>query len=97
MKNEKESAFCCGGSLANVKIQMSERNQIRDKALEEYIGYQPEVLVTACPLCKKTFAKSNKLPVRDIAEIVSMAIQSDKNSRFGQVIRTSVFSEEVCK
>jgi len=97
MKNEKESAFCCGGSLANVKIQMSERNQIRDKALEEYIGYKPEVLVTACPLCKKTFAKSNKLPVRDIAEIVSMAIKSEKNSRSTQAIRTSVFSEEVCK
>jgi Fe-S oxidoreductase len=79
IKNEKEAAFCCGGSLANIKIQMNERNQIRDKALEEYLDYQPEVLATACPLCKKTFAKSNKLPVHDIAEIVCMAIQTDEN------------------
>jgi len=77
MKNEKESAYCCGGSLANVKIQMHERNQIRDKALDEYLAYEPELLVTACPLCKKTFAKSNKLPVHDIAEIIYMAISKN--------------------
>ena len=75
MKNEKEAAYCCGGSLANIKIQMNERNQIRDNALDEYLSYQPDVLATACPLCKKTFAKSNKLPVHDIAEIVYMAIR----------------------
>jgi Fe-S oxidoreductase len=75
IKNEKEAAFCCGGSLANIKIQMNERNQIRDKAMDEYLSYQPDVLATACPLCKKTFAKSRDLPVHDIAEIVYMAIR----------------------
>ncbi|MFY9150573.1 MAG: (Fe-S)-binding protein [Prolixibacteraceae bacterium] len=74
-KNEKEAAYCCGGSLANIKIQMNERNQIRDRALAEYLSFQPDVLATSCPLCKKTFAKSNKLPVHDIAEIVCMAIK----------------------
>ncbi len=78
VKNEKESAFCCGGSLANIKIHMNERNQIRDKAMDEYLSYQPEMLATACPLCKKTFAKSNNLPVHDIAEIVYMAIHKNK-------------------
>jgi len=79
VKNEKETALCCGGSLANIKIQMNERNQIRDEALKEYLSYQPDMLATACPLCKKTFAKSNKLPVHDIAEIVYMAIQEKQN------------------
>lgn len=74
IKNEREAAFCCGGSLANIKIQMDERNQIRDKVINEYISYRPDVLATACPLCKKTFAKSRDLPVQDIAEIVFMAI-----------------------
>lgn len=77
-KNEREAAYCCGGSLANIKIQMNERNQIRDTALGEYLGYQPELLATACPLCKKTFAKSNKLPVYDISEIVYKAISQKK-------------------
>ncbi len=80
-KHEKETAWCCGGSLANVKIGMNERNQISDKALEEYLSYQPDMLATACPLCKKTFAKSRQVPVRDIAEIVFMALeQSPKNN-----------------
>lgn len=78
IKNEKERALCCGGSLANVKIQMNERNQIRDKAMEEYLSYKPDVLATACPLCKKTFAKGHSLPVHDIAEIVYMAIRQQK-------------------
>lgn len=78
IKDEKKSAFCCGGSLANIKIQMNERNQIRDKAMSEYLSYQPDILATACPLCKKTFAKSRDLPVHDIAEIICMAI-SQKN------------------
>ncbi len=76
--NEKEAAFCCGGSLANVKIQMNERNQIRDKAMDEYLSYRPDMLATACPLCKKTFAKSRDLPVHDIAEIVYMAMKTNE-------------------
>ncbi len=79
IKNEKEAAYCCGGSLANIKIQMHERNQIRDKAINEYLQYKPEVLATACPLCKKTFAKSRELPVMDIAEIVYMAINENED------------------
>jgi len=84
IKNEKEAAYCCGGSLANIKIQMNERNQIRDNALDEYLSYQPDVLATACPLCKKTFAKSNKLPVHDIAEIVYMAIRQKSTAIPGE-------------
>jgi Fe-S oxidoreductase len=78
VKNEKASAFCCGGSLANIKIQMNDRNNIRDKALDEYISFEPDMLATACPLCKKTFAKSNRLPVHDISEIVYMAIKEQQ-------------------
>lgn len=80
IKNEKEAAYCCGGSLANIKIQMNERNLIRDKAMDEYLSYQPDVLVTACPLCKKTFAKNRDLPVHDIAEIVYKAIKENNSN-----------------
>lgn len=84
MTNEKESALCCGGSLANTKIQMAERNQIREKAMDEYVSYKPDVLATACPLCKKTFAKSRQLPVHDISEIVYMAIKETKSASLKQ-------------
>ncbi|MDD5152244.1 MAG: hypothetical protein PHC28_17495, partial [Flavobacterium sp.] len=59
---------------------MNERNQIRDKAMEEYLSYVPDMLATACPLCKKTFAKNRDLPVYDIAEIVYMAIKENNKS-----------------
>jgi Fe-S oxidoreductase len=82
IKHEKEAAYCCGGSLANIKIEMNERNQIREKVLDEYLEYEPEMLVTACPLCKKTFAKSNRLPVHDLAEIVAMSLEKNQKNEF---------------
>lgn len=80
IKNSKETAFCCGGSLANIKISINERNQIREKAIDNYLIYQPEILVTSCPLCKKTFSKSNKLQVYDISEIIYKAIDQKLNT-----------------
>jgi Fe-S oxidoreductase len=68
--HEKADAFCCGGSLANTKITMQERDRIRDKVLEEYQTCQPDQLITACPLCKKTFTKGTAIQIYDLAEIV---------------------------
>jgi Fe-S oxidoreductase len=92
VKNEKESAFCCGGSLANIKIQMCERDLIRDKALSEYISYQPDILATACPLCKKTFAKNRNLQVMDIAEIVLNSIKSKETTNLNGELKINEYS-----
>jgi Fe-S oxidoreductase len=75
MKKEKEKAFCCGGSLANIKIKNEERNKIRDKALNIYHSYNPDSLVTSCPLCKKTFANKGSMRVFDIAELLWEAVE----------------------
>lgn len=74
-KNEKETALCCGGSLANIKIGINDRNEIRNRTLDYFRTFNPQALVTSCPLCKKTFSTSQKLPIFDIAEIVYMAIK----------------------
>lgn len=71
---EKEKAFCCGGSLANIKIQMNERDDIRNKVLDKYAKYDNDLIVTACPLCKKTFTKGKDIEVKDIAEIVALSL-----------------------
>jgi len=76
MKKEKDKAFCCGGSLANIKINNDERGKIRDKAVKIYQTYRPDFLVTACPLCKKTFAGNNSILVQDIAELVWKAVKN---------------------
>ena len=70
MAQEREKAQCCGGSLANMKISMQERDVLASKVMEEFSQYDPDYVVTACPLCKKTFAKTNTLQVKDLAEIV---------------------------
>ncbi len=70
IKNEKEKAYCCGGSLGNLKISQQERSMLRTQAVDDYLQYRPDVLATACPLCKKTFARHRGIQVMDIAEIV---------------------------
>jgi Fe-S oxidoreductase len=74
---EKEDALCCGGSLANLKI---DRRKITDIAVDVYgelTASEPDFLATSCPLCKKTFSKAQVAggaETLDIAEIVAMAI-----------------------
>ncbi len=66
------NSLCCGGSLANTHITAQQRTQLSTATLNAYAAYQPDLLVTACPLCKKTFTKAeHPIPVKDIAEIVA--------------------------
>lgn len=67
-----KKSLCCGGSLANTHITSIQRTKLSTDAINAYLAYQPDVLVTACPLCKKTFSKAESpVPVKDIAEIVA--------------------------
>ncbi|MDZ4204134.1 MAG: (Fe-S)-binding protein [Bacteroidales bacterium] len=76
--NERQDSLCCGGSLGDFTLSLKQRNVIRDNALELMLKPNPDILVTACPLCKKTFASGNRVEVKDIAEIVADALV-DKN------------------
>ncbi|WP_147271953.1 (Fe-S)-binding protein [Marinilabilia salmonicolor] len=86
MKDEKEYAFCCGGSLGNLKISEDKRKLLRDQALVTYEGFSPNILVTACPKCKKTFAAGRKLKVFDLAEVVAGAICVDSLSKEKEIL-----------
>jgi Fe-S oxidoreductase len=72
--NEREKALCCGGSLANLKITLDQRKQIAADTLKILTADKPDMLVTSCPLCKKTFTQSASLQVLDIAELVSKSL-----------------------
>ncbi len=80
---EKENALCCGGSLSNTVIELDTQIKIRNHALEVLTESKPDVLATACPLCKKSFVHGNKAKVMDIAEIVAdcLNLQSEKNEK----------------
>ena len=45
-----------------------------ENALRNLTAGGPDVIVTACPLCRSTFRRYADRPVRDLAEVV------DKNS-----------------
>lgn len=73
---QKEDAYCCGGSLANFKMSMKDRDILKNNVLKYFLSYKPDFIATACPLCKKTFKRGNSANnIKDIAEIVVSAIE----------------------
>jgi Fe-S oxidoreductase len=78
---ERVNSLCCGGSIGELSMNASQRSVIRDNALEVLCQPQPDVLVTACPLCKKTFESGTTLPVKDISELVAESMNPVKPQR----------------
>ncbi|MDR0206633.1 MAG: (Fe-S)-binding protein [Bacteroidales bacterium] len=72
--NEKEKSFCCGFNLGNTTLSCEEQRKIRDAALQNLLKSNPDLIATACPMCKKGFMRGSGFPVKDIAEIVSESI-----------------------
>jgi len=71
-EHEKTNTLCCGGSLGNTRLSVKELEDIRDDALAKITTGNPDLLVTACPLCKKSFlrGKQQNIVVKDIAEVI---------------------------
>jgi len=75
---EKDNSLCCGGSLANLTISMEKRLEVTRDAFNRLTAGNPDILVTSCPQCKKTFEKAADIPVKDIAEIVCEGMQKSE-------------------
>jgi len=73
-KFEEANSLCCGGSLGNLRLSSGKRRQIAVDAARELTSCNPDILATACPLCKKTFTSVTGIKVADISEIVAEAI-----------------------
>lgn len=69
-KNEKENSLCCGMNLGNTVISLEQQTTIRNAALDNLTAPNPDVIATACPMCKKAFKHGTTANVKDIAEIV---------------------------
>jgi Fe-S oxidoreductase len=76
LKNEKNVSLCCGGSLGNTELDYYKRDEITKNALMELENEKPDMLVTACPLCKKTFNKFSKSEIMDIVELVDESTEN---------------------
>jgi Fe-S oxidoreductase len=77
---EGEEALCCGGSLGNLLLKSEERRIIAFDAVSHLVGGVAEELITACPLCKKTFTQVSTVEVKDIAEIVASSIVKNRTT-----------------
>jgi Fe-S oxidoreductase len=71
---EDGNSLCCGGSLANMKISSQNKKKIATDTVNELTKNSPDILATACPLCKKTFSAVTETRVADISEIVAEAL-----------------------
>jgi Fe-S oxidoreductase len=72
---EKENGLCCGGSIGDLGLTPSQRKAVTNDALDKLLTQEIDLLVTACPLCKKTFTSSSRVEVKDIAELVADSIK----------------------
>ncbi len=71
---EDENSLCCGGSLGNIKLNYRNKSRIAFNTAAELTKGNPDILATACPLCKKTFSGVTNTKVADISEIVAEAV-----------------------
>jgi len=74
-KSEKELSICCGGSLGSFNLTQKEREEITVNSVNDLMYDNPDEIVTACPLCLKTFARKSPVAVKDIAEIVASQLR----------------------
>lgn len=70
-KKERDESICCGGSLGSLTLDHKDRTQVTEGALDNLTASGGEKIVTACPLCYKTFRLQSKLEIVDLAQIVA--------------------------
>ena len=70
-QKEKNESICCGGSLGSLTLNYQDRVKITQESLKALTFENPDKVVTACPLCLKTFSDQSSTPVIDIAQAVA--------------------------
>ena len=68
---EKVESVCCGGSVGSLTLHYEDREFITRASLDNLTANNPEQIVTACPLCLKTYGRFAAVPVKDFAEVLA--------------------------
>jgi Fe-S oxidoreductase len=66
-----KASLCCGHGIAAEMLPYRKRRTIAEDAVAKLTACNPDVLVTACPACKKAFAETQKIEIKDLAELVA--------------------------
>jgi Fe-S oxidoreductase len=75
---ERNMSICCGGSLGSTGINCYQRDEVSMLTLETLMTNNPQAIITACPLCKKTLSKGSPVEVKDISELTSGLLEGNK-------------------
>jgi Fe-S oxidoreductase len=78
LDQEKETSLCCGGSLGNLSICPEERNKIQKATADFLNAPNPDIIATACPMCKKSIGLYSGKPVKDLSELVAANLEIGK-------------------
>ena len=70
-KEEREKSLCCGFNLGNPLLDIEQQTKIRNASRDNLLEPNPDLIATACPMCKKAFMRADSVPVKDVAEIVA--------------------------
>ena len=89
-EEEKSKSICCGGSLGSTKFSYNERIVIAQNSLKSLYIENPDILVTSCPLCLKSFSGINNGETLDIAQIVDRYSSQSKPEK---ILTTAAVSE----
>ena len=73
---ERQESVCCGGSVGSLTLRYEDREPITRGALENLTANNPEQIVTACPLCLKTFGRYATVPVKDFAQVLAEQLET---------------------
>lgn len=78
-----KDSLCCGGSLGIYTISPRKRDLITKDAVGHLTASEPDILATACPLCKRTLSKHADIQIMDIAEIIFSSIPQNGSQHPG--------------
>ena len=71
VQKEREYSICCGHSLGNTALDVEKQDKVRDASLRNLMAGKPDVIATACPMCKKAFLHGRQNKVKDVAELIA--------------------------
>ncbi len=82
LPRSRVKSFCCGGGGGNTWYTVEAEKKCSVIRIEEAEKLGPEILAAACPYCismfedaSKVLGTSEKMPIRDIAELVADALE----------------------
>ena len=77
MERNRDKGFCCGAGGGRMFLEETEGSRININRTEEALKTNADTIASACPFCMtmmsdglKSLEKSEKVLVKDIAEIV---------------------------